>query len=68
MPPVLTLFVAILAGTLAGLITGLIHVKFRIRDLLSGIITMTGLYSVNLNIAGKANVPLFSGDTLFRNP
>ncbi len=68
MPPVLTLFVAILAGTAAGLITGLIHVKFRIRDLLSGIITMTGLYSVNLNIAGKANVPLFSGDTLFRNP
>ena len=37
------------------------------RDLLSGIITMTGLYSINLNIAGKANLPLFSGETLFRN-
>ncbi len=67
MPPVLTLFFAILAGTAAGLVTGLIHVKCHVRDLLSGIITMTGLYSINLNIAGKANVPLFSGDTLFRN-
>ncbi len=67
MPPVLTLLCAILSGALAGLITGLIHVKCHVRDLLSGIITMTGLYSVNLNIAGKANVPLFSGDTLFKN-
>lgn len=67
MAPVLTLFFAVLAGCLAGLITGLIHVKCKVRDLLSGIITMTGLYSVNLNIAGKANVPLFGGDTLFRN-
>ena len=67
MPPVLTLLCAILSGALAGLITGIIHVKCHVRDLLSGIITMTGLYSVNLNIAGKANVPLFSGDTLFKN-
>ena len=67
MPPWLTLLCALLAGSLAGLVTGLIHVKCHVRDLLSGIITMTGLYSINLNIAGKANLPLFAGETLFRN-
>ena len=67
MPPWLTLLCALLAGSLAGLVTGLIHVKCHVRDLRSGIITMTGLYSINLNIAGKANLPLFSGETLFRN-
>lgn len=65
--PCLTLIISIFAGALAGLITGLIHVKCKVRDLLSGIITMTGLYSINLRIAGKANLPLFSGDTLFKN-
>lgn len=67
MSPVLTLFVALLAGAVAGLITGLIHVKCRVRDLLSGIIVMTGLYSVNLRIAGRANLPFFNLDTLFDN-
>lgn len=67
MPPVATLLCGMAAGALAGLVTGLIHVKCKVRDLLSGIITMTALYSLNLRIAGKANVPLFSGDTLFRN-
>ena len=67
MVPWLTLIISIFAGALAGLITGLIHVKCKVRDLLSGIITMTGLYSINLRIAGKANLPLFSGDTLFKN-
>lgn len=65
--PWLTLICSLLAGALAGLITGLIHVKCKVRDLLSGIITMTGLYSVNLRIAGRANVPLFGGDTLFKS-
>lgn len=67
MAPWLTLIISIFVGALAGLITGLIHVKCKVRDLLSGIITMTGLYSINLRIAGKANLPLFSGDTLFKN-
>ena len=59
--PWLTLLIGCAAGGIAGLITGLIH-------LLSGIITMTGLYSINLHIAqNKANLPLFGGDTLFRN-
>lgn len=67
MSPVLTLFVALIAGAAAGLVTGLIHVKCRVRDLLSGIIVMTGLYSVNLRIAGRANLPFFNLDTLFDN-
>lgn len=41
--------------------------KFHVRDLLSGIIMMTGLYSINLHIAGRANVQLFSFNTLFKN-
>ncbi len=67
MAPWLTLFVSLIAGALSGLITGFIHVKCKVRDLLSGVITMTGLYSINLRIAGKANLPLFSGETLFKN-
>lgn len=67
MSPVLTLLVALIAGAAAGLVTGLIHVKCRVRDLLSGIIVMTGLYSVNLRIAGRANLPFFNLDTLFDN-
>lgn len=65
--PVLTLFLAFIAGALAGIVTGVIHVKLRVRDLLSGIIVMTALYSVNLRIAGKANVPIFSRETIFEN-
>ena len=48
--------------------TGLIHVKLKVRDLLSGIIVMTGLYSINLAITGnKANLPIFSQETIFEN-
>ena len=65
--PYLTLPIAFAAGLAAGICTGLIHVKFKVRDLLSGIIVMTGLYTVNLFIAGTNNVPLFSTDTIFRN-
>ena len=68
MNPVWTLFIAAAAGALAGLCTGIIHVKFRVRDLLSGIIMMTALYSVNLRIAGRANLPFFNMETLFDNP
>ena len=51
--PWLTLPVAIAVGALAGLVTGMIHVKCRVRDLLAGIITMTALFSINLQIAGS---------------
>ncbi len=67
MNPYLTLPLSFLAGVLAGICTGLIHVKFRVRDLLSGIIMMTALWTINLYIAGTANVPLFSRETIFKN-
>ncbi len=66
--PLITLPVSFLAGALAGICTGLIHVKLRVRDLLSGIIVSTGLYSINLRIAGKSNLPIFSKDSIFSNP
>ena len=65
--PLLTLPASMLAGALAGMVTGLIHVRLKVRDLLAGIIVMTGLYSVNLHIAGRANVQLFMNDTIFKN-
>ena len=65
--PVEALFISFTVGALAGCITGLIHVKLKVRDLLSGIIVMTALYSINLRIAGKANLPIFSKETIFSN-
>ena len=65
--PYLTLPIAFLTGVLAGTCTGLIHVKCKVRDLLSGIIMMTALWTINLRIAGTANVPLFSQNTIFKN-
>ena len=65
--PYLTLPASFLIGVLAGICTGLIHVKLKVRDLLSGIIMMTALYSINLRIAGKANLPIFSKETIFEN-
>jgi len=67
-PPAAALPLSFLAGVLAGCVTGLIHVKCRVRDLFSGIIVMTALYSVNLRIADmKANLPFLSKDTIFDN-
>ena len=65
--PYLTLVAAFLVGVIAGICTGLIHVKCKVRDLLSGIIMMTALWSINLRVAGTANVPLFSQKTIFKN-
>ena len=67
MNPYLTLLLAFAAGAVAGICTGLIHVKCRVRDLLSGIIMMTALWTINLYVAGTANVPLFSQQTIFKN-
>lgn len=65
--PYLTLLASFGAGVLAGICTGLIHVKCKVRDLLSGIIMMTALWTINLRIAGTSNVPLFSKETIFKN-
>jgi len=66
--PWLALVIAFIAGACAGLVTGLIHVKGKVRDLLSGIITMTALYSINIHIAdGKSNLAIFTGETIFNS-
>ena len=63
--PWLSLLAATGVGVLAGLFTGVIHVKFHIRNLLAGIITQTALFSINLKIAGS-NLPVDRGtDTIF---
>ena len=53
--PQLALFMAMLAGMLCGLVTGMLHTKLGIPDILAGILTQISLYSINLNIMGKAN-------------
>lgn len=65
--PILTLLVSFVAGAFVGTLTGLIHVKCKVRDLLSGIIMMTALYTVNLRIAGRANLPIYNMKTIFDN-
>jgi len=62
-PPLASL-AGFLAGMLAGACTGLLHTRFKINSLLSGILVMTALYSVNLHVMGKANIPLLSVNTL----
>ncbi|MCB0560481.1 MAG: ABC transporter permease [Lewinellaceae bacterium] len=57
--------VTILAGALAGVLTGLVHTRLKIDALLAGILVMTGLYSVNLSILGRSNIPLINIDTVF---
>ncbi|MDD3777361.1 MAG: ABC transporter permease [Actinomycetota bacterium] len=63
--PFLAVGLAFLGGLGAGLITGLLHTKLKIPSLLSGILTMIALYSVNLRIMGRANVSLLRMDTVY---
>ena len=65
MNPFLATLIAIFAGMGAGLITGLLHTKLKIPALLSGILTMIALYSINIRIMAKANVSLLRVDTVF---
>ncbi len=65
--PVLSTLLSFFFGTLAGLITYTLNIKLKIKALLSGILTMTLLYSVNLRINGKSNVPLFNNPSIFDN-
>ena len=62
-PPLASL-AAFAAGLLAGTCTGTLHTRFKINSLLSGILVMTALYSVNLHVMGRSNVPLLSVNTL----
>lgn len=63
--PYLTLLAAVGVGAVSGFVTGFIHIKCKVRDLLAGIITMTALFSVNLQIAGSNLSVERSVDTIF---
>ena len=56
---------AFAGGVMAGIFTGVLHTKFKITPLLSGILTMTALYSINLRVMGKANISLLNTRTIF---
>jgi putative ABC transport system permease protein len=62
--PIAATTAAFLAGMLAGATTGTLHTRFQIHGLLAGILVMTALYSVNLHVMGKSNIPLLSSTTL----
>src|SRR3984885_7143411 len=64
-PVFVVLPVVILTGALAGTLTGLIHTKLKINALLAGILVMTALYSVNLTLMGRSNLPLIGTSSLF---
>jgi putative tryptophan/tyrosine transport system permease protein len=63
--PVVATVAAIVLGCMVGSLTGILHTKGKINDLLAGILSMIALYSINLRIMGRSNVPLLSQDTLF---
>ncbi|OFX74436.1 MAG: ABC transporter permease [Bacteroidetes bacterium GWE2_29_8] len=65
--PILATMAAFAAGFLAGTITGIIHTKFKINSLLAGILVMTALYSINLHVMGKSNLPLMDVKTIITN-
>lgn len=62
--PFLATAIAFICGTVAGSITGILNTRFKINNILAGILVMTALYSVNLRIMGKSNIPLLSDITL----
>ncbi|MTI66605.1 MAG: ABC transporter permease [Firmicutes bacterium] len=64
--PVVGSLFSLIAGMLAGLFTGILHVKLKVSNLLSGILVMLALYSINLRIMGRANIPLFNEKHLFK--
>lgn len=64
--PYIAVLIATLGGAVAGLVTALLNVKLKITNLMSGILVMIGLYSINLMIMGKSNIPLFNTKSVFK--
>ena len=62
--PYLSLIIALLGGMLAGMVTGLLHTKLKIPSILSGILTMFGLYSINLRVMGQPNTSLMGSKSI----
>jgi putative ABC transport system permease protein len=65
-PVVTALLISMIAGSLSGFATGIIHTRLKINPLLSGILVMTALYSVNLSIMGRSNIPLINTANLLQ--
>ena len=65
--PFVAILLATLAGFAAGFITGFLHTKCKIPAILAGILTQIGLYSINLRIMGKSNIPLLQASNLFKD-
>lgn len=63
--PIIAIIASIIAGSIAGITTGLIHTKLKFNPLLAGILVMTALYSINLFILGRPNLPLLNYPTIF---
>lgn len=63
--PIVAILAATLAGALAGFVTGLLHTKCKIPAILAGILAQLGLYSINLRIMGKSNIPLLQTESLY---
>ena len=63
--PALAIAVSFLAGCLAGVVTGVLHTKLKIPPILSGILTMTALFSINLHVMGTSNIQLTTVQTLY---
>lgn len=64
--PWIAIIIATLGGAISGAITGFLHVKLKISNVMSGILVMIALYSVNLRIMGKSNIPLFTTKNIFK--
>ena len=62
--PFLLFPVVVLVGSLAGAMTGLIHTKLKVHPILAGILVMISLYSINLKIMGRSNIPLMNNEAL----
>lgn len=63
-PPLAATLAGFAAGAAAGAVTGILHTRFGINGLLSGILVMTALYSINLRVMGRSNLPLHGAETL----
>jgi putative ABC transport system permease protein len=62
--PLAATFIALFAGMAAGYVTGVLHTRLGVKDLLAGILVMTSLYSVNLHVMGRSNVSLLDVRTV----
>lgn len=65
--PIIAIIASIFSGAIAGFITGFLHTKCKIPAILSGILTQLSLYSINLRIMGRSNIPLLKYDNIFKS-